>query len=90
MNSIMEGADKKHLKWFGLALAGTWVFAMLLPVGQWTCLATATLITGIIMLAFAGFGLLGYPMKGGVDPLDVASGAVGILLGTVLIYFFSR
>ena len=58
----MERTDRSHLTWFGLALAGTWVFAMLLPVGQWACLAGATLIAG----------------------------ALGLLLGTVLIYFFSR
>ena len=86
----MTGIDKKHLKWFGLALAGTWVFAMFLPVSQWKCLATATLITGLIMLAFAWLGTQGFPMKGTVAPGDVASGALGLLLGTVLIYFFSR
>ncbi len=86
----MERTDRSHLTWFGLALAGTWVFAMLLPVGQWACLAGATLIAGAIMLAFAGLGRLGYAFTGHVDPVDVASGALGLLLGTVLIYVFSR
>lgn len=86
----MKGIDKSHLTWFGLALAGTWVFAMFLPVIQWACLATATLITGLIMLGFAWLGTQGFPMKGNVAPADVASGGLGLLLGTVLIYIFSR
>lgn len=86
MDRSMEGIEKSRLKWFGLALGFTWVAAMLLPVRLWGCLAGATLITGLIMLTCAGLNMAGCPMKGFADPKDVASGAFGILLGTVLIY----
>jgi hypothetical protein len=77
-----------NLKWFGLALALTWAFSMFLPLERWPCLCMGTGITGLIMLAFAALGSLGMPMKANADPKDVASGGLGLLLGTVLIYLF--
>ena len=47
------------------------------------------LFSGLNQIA-AGLGRLGYAFTGHIDPVDVASGALGLLLGTVLIYFFSR
>ncbi len=79
-----------NLKWFGIALALTWAFAMFLPLGRWPCLCMGTGITGLIMLVFAALGSSGMPMKANADPKDVASGGLGLLLGTMLIYLFSR
>lgn len=90
MSRFMEGREKNHLKWFGLALACTWVLAIFLPVGRWPYLALGTLIAGLALLGFAWLGTKGFTMKDTADPKGIASGALGLLLGTVLIYFFSR
>ncbi|HOS97215.1 MAG TPA: hypothetical protein PLR71_10310 [Deltaproteobacteria bacterium] len=86
----MERIAPSNLKWFGIALALTWAFAVFLPLERWLCLGMGTGITGLIMLAFAALGSFGMPMKANADPKDVASGGLGLLLGTVLIYLFSR
>ncbi|HPI92814.1 MAG TPA: hypothetical protein PLT09_05895 [Deltaproteobacteria bacterium] len=86
----MNPSDRSHLKFFGLSLAGTWVFAMFLPVDRWPYLALGTLSAGLAMLGIAWLNTKGIAMKGTADPKSVASGALGLLLGTVLIYFFSR
>jgi hypothetical protein len=62
---------------------------MFVPVSRWPDLSLATFITGLVMLGFAGLSLLGFPMKGNTDPKDVASGGLGLLLGTALIYIIS-
>lgn len=86
----MEGLHKSRLKYFGLFFCGTLPFAMLVPVSRWSELSLATFITGLVMLGFAGLSLLGFPIKGNADPKDVVSGGLGLLLGTALIYLFSR
>jgi hypothetical protein len=90
MKKTMGVLQKSRLKYFGLFFFGTLPFAMLVPVSRWPDLSLATFITGLIMLGFAGLGLLGFPMKGNADPKDVASGGLGLLLGTALIYLFSH
>ena len=90
MKKTMGVLQKSRLKYFGLFFCGTLPFAMLVPVSRWPDLSLATFITGLIMLGFAGLGLLGFPMKGNPDPKDVASGGLGLLLGTALIYLFSH
>ena len=90
MKKTMGVFQKSRLKYFGLFFFGTLPFAMLVPVSRWPDLSLATFITGLIMLGFAGLGLLGFPMKGNADPKDVASGGLGLLLGTALIYLFSH
>ncbi len=68
------------LAW-GLSLAAAWV----MPAGRRLALAGGVGITGLIMLAFAGLGFLGFPMKGDADPRDVAAAAAGLLLGGLAI-----
>lgn len=67
--------------WFVLNAAAAVVALVLADQGD-TEFAQAAEVVGLvggIMLSVGVAGLLGMPMKGGADPIDVVAGAAGIL-----------
>jgi len=69
-----------------LAVIAPVLAAIFMPGNRLSALAGGVTITGIIMLAFAGLGFLGMPMKADADPRDVGIAAAGLIVSGMIVY----